>query len=202
MRKRREGERLPPFVPVFVETLKCPAWRAMSHGARNLYIALKARYGVKAGNNGRLFLSQRDAQKELGSGRNEIANWYRELQHYGFIVQTDPGGLGVEGRGRAPHWRLTELPCKGSLPTKDYLRWDGTKFRRHRLPSRIRKKTESRTGNQVHTGPEITPTSGTEITSSSNEEWPGNQVHKEPTTGGSEIRSISRLATRGGAGGH
>jgi len=61
-------------------------------------------------NNGRLFLSQRDAQEEMGCGvRDSISRWYRELQHYGFIVMTNAGGLGVDGKGKAPHWRLTEL---------------------------------------------------------------------------------------------
>jgi hypothetical protein len=40
---------------------------------------------------------------------NEIARWFRELQFYGFIVMTKGGSLGVEGKGKAPHWRLTEL---------------------------------------------------------------------------------------------
>jgi hypothetical protein len=41
----------------------------------------------------------------------------------------------VNGKGRAPHWRLTELEAPGGrngntwmLPTKDYLKWNGTRF--------------------------------------------------------------------------
>jgi hypothetical protein len=48
---------------------------------------------------------------------------------------TNGGGLGVDGKGKAPHWRLTEAEWSGGrngntwmLPTKDYLKWDGTKF--------------------------------------------------------------------------
>jgi hypothetical protein len=114
-----------------------PAWRATSYGARCLYIHLKRRWSFKQRNNGRLFISQRDAQKEMGcTHRDSIGGWFRELQHYGFIVMTEPGCLGVDGKGKAPHWRLTEEQWSGGrngntwmLPTKDYLKWDGTKFR-------------------------------------------------------------------------
>jgi hypothetical protein len=100
----------------------------MSHGARSLYIALKRFYNVNAHNNGRIFLSQRDAAERLGSHHNEIARWFRELQHYGFIVQTSFSGLGVAGKGVAPHWRLTELGFMGDPPTRDFLKWSGKKF--------------------------------------------------------------------------
>ena len=131
-------ERLPPFVPLLVGTMDAPAWRAMSHGAKVLFIALKRRYYPKNHNNGRIFLSQRLAAKELRSHHNEIARWYRELQHYGFIEMTSPGCLGLEGRGKAPRWRLTELGYMKELPTRDFMRWDGTPFKDE--------KTDSRTG--------------------------------------------------------
>ena len=51
--KERRKERLPPFVPLLIDTLDQPAWRALSHGARSLYVALKRRYNVKVHNNGR-----------------------------------------------------------------------------------------------------------------------------------------------------
>jgi hypothetical protein len=58
---------------------------------------------------------------------------------------TNPGSLGVDGKGLAPHWRLTELPAaQGNtlmLPTKDYLRWNGTRFQDERgVVKRARKK--------------------------------------------------------------
>jgi hypothetical protein len=136
-RKRKDKGRLPPFVPLDVEVMSSPAWRATSLGARWLYVHLKRRWSFKQRNNGRLFLSQRNAQEEIGLGvRDSISRWFRELQHYGFIVQTEAGCLGLDGKGRAPHWRLTELEAPGGrngstlmLPTKDFLKWDGTKFR-------------------------------------------------------------------------
>jgi len=144
--KREEKERLPPFVPLLIDTIDTPAWRALAHGAKMLYIALKRRYGSKVHNNGRIYLSQRNAAKELGSHHNEIARWFRELQHYGFIEMTRPGGLGVEGKGKAPHWRLTELGYMKELPTQDYKRWGGLPF--------VDRKTKSRAGNGARSVPE------------------------------------------------
>jgi hypothetical protein len=128
-RRNQDKGRLPAFVPLLVETMKTPAWRALSHGARSLYVALKCRYNHKDHNNGRMFLSQRDAAAELDSHHNEIGRWYRELQHYGFIVMETAAIVGVTSKGQAPRWRLTELGCKGNPPTRDFARWDGTLFK-------------------------------------------------------------------------
>jgi len=121
------------------QVLDSAAWRAMSHGARSLYIALKRRYFPSRHNNGRIRLSQREAQKQLGAGFTQITRWYRELRYYGFIVMTEPGCLGIEGKGKAPQWRLTEVAymrgtsSKGSedMPTMDFLKWNGVPFSKH-----------------------------------------------------------------------
>jgi hypothetical protein len=87
--------------------MKTPAWLAMSNNAKVLYIALKS-HAPKDHNIA--FLSRRNARREIGSGSNRaIDEWFDELQHYGFIVLHKHGCLGVEGEGKAPHWRLTEL---------------------------------------------------------------------------------------------
>jgi hypothetical protein len=153
--------RLPPFVPLDQEMIRSPAWRSMSMGARVLYIHLKHRWSFKQRNNGRIFMSQRDAQEEMGghAHRDSISRWFRELQHYGLIVMTNAGGLGVDGKGKAPHWRLTEAEAFGGrngdtwmLPTKEYLKWNGTKFQDDRGAAKrtrawrraTNRKTESR----------------------------------------------------------
>jgi hypothetical protein len=97
----RKRDRLPPFVPLLKATLASPAWRAMSHGARSLYVSLKARYNSGQHNNGRVFVSQPTASQEIGSSYAEIARWFRELQYYGFLVQTKGGSLGLNGKGTA-----------------------------------------------------------------------------------------------------
>lgn len=128
--------RLPPFVPLLIDTLDAPAWRAMSHGAQMLYVALRRRYNMHNHNNGHVHLSQREAMRELRSHHNEIARWFRELQFYGFIVMTSPASLGFDGKGKAPHWRLTELGYQGELPTQDFMRWKGRKFTDQKLEDR------------------------------------------------------------------
>lgn len=127
--------RLPPgFIVLLPETIDSPAWRAMSHGAKALYVALKRR--VNRGSN-RGFISYRHAEAELRSSQRKIGEWFKELEHYGFMVLAMPGSLGVEGKGKSPQWRLTEngSTSKKSASgvfedaTKDFLRWDGTPFR-------------------------------------------------------------------------
>jgi hypothetical protein len=155
MRKHSNRNRLPPFIPLLRETLTTPAWRALSHGAKALYIALKLRHSSNFKNNGKIYLSQRDAKIELGgSGFTEIARWFRELQHYGFIVQTQGAHLGVDGKGRSPHWRLTEVGYMNDPPTRDFIRWSGVKFRNKPRPKPKGKvDTETRTRNLVHLNP-------------------------------------------------
>lgn len=126
--KWQDKGHLSPFVPLLISTLDAPAWRALSHGAKALYVALKRHYSLKSHNNGRLFLPQRKAAEQLGSHHNQIARWFRELQHYGFIVMMQPGCLGVEGKGQAPRWRLPEIGYMRDPPTRDFARWDGTPF--------------------------------------------------------------------------
>jgi hypothetical protein len=128
MKRKDKGRISGPFVALLKDTMASPAWRATSHGARSLYVALKARYSSTLHNNGRLFISQRTAVREIGSGFSQIARWFRELQFYGFIVQTKGGCLGVEGKGKAPHWRLTECGYMNDPPTRDFMRWNGVKF--------------------------------------------------------------------------
>ena len=139
----RQKNRLPPFVPLLIDTLDSLAWRAMSHGAQMLYVALRRRYNYKNHNNGSIWLSQRDAAQELRSHHNEIARWFRELRHYGFIVMMTPGYLGVEGKGKAPRWRLTELGYMKEAPTRDFMRWDGNVFKDIKTKARAGKPSRS-----------------------------------------------------------
>ena len=134
-RGRDKGRIEGQFVPVRYEVLDCPAWKAMSPGARCLYIALRRR--VPKGRN-RVFLSHRNAVKEIGCAKASVGRWFDELEHYGFVVLLQHGCLGVDGKGKSPHWRLTELgqtsktSADGLLdpPTRDFLRWDGVKFQK------------------------------------------------------------------------
>lgn len=130
MKPRRDKGRMGPFVPLLKDTLATDAWRAASHGARSLYVSLKAHYNRNLGN--AVYISTRDAGEELGSNRTYISRWFRELEHYGFIVMVSPAHHGVQGHGKAPHWRLTEEPYQGQSPTRDFLRWRGAPFHKNR----------------------------------------------------------------------
>jgi hypothetical protein len=141
---RRTKGRLPPFIPVVRTTWASPAWKQMSYGARCLYIVLRSYLRHDNLNNGKVFRSYREAATDLGTkSLRSVQRWFRELHHYGFIVMTTGGCLGVEGHGIAPHWRITECPtfdAKGThiAPTRDFERWDGVLFDDP-------EKTESRT---------------------------------------------------------
>ena len=89
--KHKTKNRLPPFVLLFVGTIDAPAWGAMSHGAKWLSIALWRRYRQTTHNNGRIYLSQRQAAEELSyaiTTKSHVGS--AKLQHYGFIVMTMP----------------------------------------------------------------------------------------------------------------
>jgi hypothetical protein len=126
------------FLMIEYEILDSDAWKAMSHGARSLFGAIKRRYNVKANNNGKIYLSLRKAAGELGSHIEDVGQWFRELEHYGFIVMVRPGHGSVDGQGVAPHWRLTNLDCNGEAATKDFKTWNGDKFTPSRRASRDR----------------------------------------------------------------
>jgi hypothetical protein len=133
MSRSKHGKIDGQFVPVLATTLDSPAWKAMSHGAKVLFVNLKRKVPRESN---RAYLSYRDACKALVSGRHKIREWFAELDHYGFIVLAVPGTLGVDGKGRAPHWRLTELGNTSrkspeglpEYPTRDFLQWDGATF--------------------------------------------------------------------------
>ena len=95
--------------------------------------------------NGRIFLSQRDAAKQLGTHHTQIARWFRELQHFGFLVMTKGGSLGVDGKGKAPHWRLTEL---ATIAARQRVILNGGRVR-----NLSTKKTKSRAGKSAHPVP-------------------------------------------------
>ena len=130
-------------MPMLIQTTSCPAWRAMSPYAREGYRVLKSRYGPSIKNNGRIYLSARDGAEETGFSKNAIARALRELRHYGFTAMTKEGCLGVEGKGVAPHWRLTELGYMHEPPTRDFLKWGGEIFHEQKSPAHYKRRERS-----------------------------------------------------------
>jgi hypothetical protein len=96
-RKHRDKGRIGgQFVPLLHATLDTPAWKAMSHGAKSLYVALKRR--VPRGRN-IAYVSYRLAERELKSSRRKIREWFAELAHFGFIRQWDESKLQKQNPG-------------------------------------------------------------------------------------------------------
>ena len=124
--KQKQKTKLPPFFPVFIETVKSPAWLAISYDARSLYVQLKQRYNRKEQK--AVYLSRRTAAKELGANKDTIGVLYRELRHFGFIVQVQAARFG--GKGEAARYRLADEPYLGQPPGMDFTRWRGAVFRR------------------------------------------------------------------------
>ena len=193
---RRDKGRLPPFVPVLKDTMKTAAWKALSHGARSLYVTLKGRYNIKLHN--AVYVSTRDAEEELGqySTRRNVMRWFRELQHYGFIVMVSPAHHGVNGHGKAPHWRLTEEWYLSKAPTRDFLSWDGIPFtekRRRDTPSftaKNRIRGDNGVTTLVQTGLPLVP----EIVSAAPEAG-ADGVSMSDHTGGADGVAITSLTT-------
>jgi hypothetical protein len=199
MRPRRDKGRISgPFVPMLKDTMKQPAWIALSHGARSLYVALKSRYNSKLGN--AVYLSTRAATLELGlhSYRDKVRRWFRELQYYGFIAMVSPGHLGVEGRGKAPHWRLTEEWYLGEPPTRDYLRWDGVVFHEQKSPKhyyRRQSRLHTLSPDSLNTAPPQKQNPGPRVQSTVDHAFSPAVDHASsppPSASGPRVQSIQR----------
>jgi hypothetical protein len=188
-----------PYVMLLKSVLECPAWKELSHGATRLYTYLK---GEKSNYSNRAYLSYRDAQRATGASLKKIAEWFAELKHYGFIVLETPHSLGVDGKGKAPHWRLTDSgrTSKSSAsglredPTKDYLRWDGVLFD----PKPYRRKSEWLKNPVNHVGNTPSTTWDTPLSTTWDTPQPGTVNHGGDIESGGPVNhggDITSLAT-------
>ena len=96
-----------------------PGWAALKPGPRALYLELKRRFNGR--NNGKLFLSHRDAVESLGMNRKDIGTYFAELVDKGFIVPTQGHCLGPSGKGQATTYALTEERCDNEPATMDFM---------------------------------------------------------------------------------
>ena len=204
MGKSKHGKIDGQFVPLLHATMDSPAWRAASHGARSLYVALKRRHPRERST---AYISYRTAQKELTASPSKIREWFAELEHYGFTVLHQAGCLGVDGKGKAPHWRLTELGSTGRAsadgmfdpPSRDYLHWDGVLF--DPKPFRRGSKWDYEKQNPAsHVRSTPLPTSEAPPLSTSEAPKPesvSHVVHIQPDEGASHVVHISRVTTTG-----
>ena len=120
-----------------------------------------------------------------------VARALRELKHYGFVVMTEHGCLGVEGKGKAPHWRLTELGYMHDPPTKEFMKWDGELFHEQKSPKYYPRKKQ----NPV-------PSDGTECTAGRNipvyrqTEQSGQEVYRRTVHTDEQACTVQRHISR------
>ena len=128
MGRDKKNERRSEHVTLMARSLMTtPAFRALSTTAKALYPFLKLGWkGPDYNNNGKIFLSVRQAAELMGVSRNTAAKAFHDLQAKGFIVVKEHGRLGLHGEGKAHKFELTEISPsypKGSSPRRLYMQW-------------------------------------------------------------------------------
>jgi hypothetical protein len=129
MSRHNKGKgKLPPFTAVFRHTTKTAAWKALSVGAKATFVALQSLHNDKAQN--AVWISARDGVEKFGLGpnKNRVGTWLNELEHFGFVVMVQGAHLGLSGKGKSAHYRLTDRYHAGKPPTYDFQMWDGVLF--------------------------------------------------------------------------
>jgi len=95
MRKGKRDRYCPPFVALSKELiLRTPEWWALSHGARDIYLLLKAKHN--GSNNGRICLYYAEVLNKRIAGLRSpkaISAAFRELEDNKWIKRTKIGGL-------------------------------------------------------------------------------------------------------------
>ena len=112
--------RTPPFVMITHAMMNTDAWRDLSGNAVKLLLHLVKMHN--GGNNGEIFLGERDAAAALGIARNTVSKAFDDLISHGFLSKTQQGSFNVKIR-LATIWRLTFLPTQGRGPTHEYRDW-------------------------------------------------------------------------------
>jgi hypothetical protein len=155
--RHRDRGKLPPFVPLFRHTIKSPAWKAASVGARATFFELKANYNTKAQN--AVYLATRTGRKQLNASKNSVTRWLRELEFYGFIVKVQGAHLGLKGIGKAALYRLTDCHYAGEPPTYDFQNWTGKLFEpaKHMMSRADKERLKRRRPKQNPVPPVRTP---------------------------------------------
>lgn len=103
-----------------------PAWRSLSSVARDLWLELTYRYNGK--NNGKIFLSYREARTRLNCGNSKVQKAYETLEDRMFIRKTKKGGFCQKydaENSRATEYKLTHLLKTDDPDFHAFMRWPG-----------------------------------------------------------------------------
>jgi len=113
------------FARLFLATMQCPAWHALSPYAQRLYPWLLLEWtGGRENNNGKISLSVRQAADLLGSHNETARRAFIGLQAKGFLVVTRCAALGSTGNARGHEYELTEFGTgMVPVPRKLYRDW-------------------------------------------------------------------------------
>jgi hypothetical protein len=120
MSKRRRTNPNNKFVMIERWFWRCPAWQALPHAARSLYIELELRFTGQ--NNGDIELSVRKAMELIGCSFNFTSKMFRQLEDKGFIKARQRGSFGWKAR-HSTTWILTLHEYLGRTPTKNFMDW-------------------------------------------------------------------------------
>ena len=125
MARNKRSTKMPAFTPMIHQTVDSPAFRSLTPLAQCIYWQLRRRAGYDGKKNGEAFYSTRDAASDFSAHQDTARKAFYQLQAHGFIVPTQLGTLGSEGKGKSTLWRLTELPTQNChRPTKEFLQWE------------------------------------------------------------------------------
>ena len=121
MARRRRNSEGGQYWPLSYYQARHDSFRRLSGAALKVYVELRCGYTVRGdgrtNNNGELTLSFTRAAELLGLSKTTVKRAFDELQDKGFIVKQRQGTW--YGR-RATEWRVTDLPCSGSPPTREW----------------------------------------------------------------------------------
>lgn len=122
MTRRRGPRRAECHVRIYRHELESVAYRSLSCEGRALLVEFRALF---SGQENRIFMSAREAQRRLGVGRHLAEKALAELLDRGFIKLTQKGSFHRKV-SHASEYALTNEPLTdrpGDVPTKDYMRW-------------------------------------------------------------------------------
>jgi hypothetical protein len=123
MSKRRRTNPNNKFVMLERWFLATPAWQALPHAARSLYVELELEYkGPESCNNGKIKLSVRQAAERLSCSINFASKMFAELEDKGFIKVNQRGSFSWKVK-HSTTWILTKHPCGSRPPTADFMKW-------------------------------------------------------------------------------
>jgi hypothetical protein len=120
MSKRRRTNPNNKFVMLERWFWRCPAWQALPHPARSLYIELELLF--TGNNNGDIGLGVRKAMELIGCSFNFTRKMFAELEEKGFARPAQRGAFSWKSR-HTTTWILTRYECKGKPATSEFMRW-------------------------------------------------------------------------------